>query len=237
MLLALLKQVPLYTEIQVLMQHWFYFYERSIGCVGVLKDWLVRAVAAALHDGSDTLTWERLREHALTLAQCERMAIDTTEGEQKLGYMESRHEHLWQLLQLGMSSTSIPTAVTTVPVSNQSLSLATTSPKEVVDEPKKTTRSKRSDKTTAQSVVPTQSAEIPQEPVSKKKRTRKKEQEVPSAQAEALPITQLPVLEAADKTESTFEEQPPPTKKPSRRVGQRKPQRDPVGDCVKPNGD
>lgn len=64
MLLSLLKQVPLHTEIQVLMQHWFYFYERSIGCVGVLKDWLVRAVAAALHDESDTLTWERLQEHA-----------------------------------------------------------------------------------------------------------------------------------------------------------------------------
>jgi hypothetical protein len=55
-LLALLKQVPLSTDIPALMQHWFYFYERSIGCVGVLKDWLIRAVAAALHDGCDTLT-------------------------------------------------------------------------------------------------------------------------------------------------------------------------------------
>jgi hypothetical protein len=50
------------------MQHWFYFYERSIGCVGVLKDWLVRASAAALHDGCDTLSWERLEEHALAIA-------------------------------------------------------------------------------------------------------------------------------------------------------------------------
>jgi hypothetical protein len=55
-LLALLKQVPLSTDINALMQHWFYFYERSIGCVGVLKDWLIRAVAAALQDGCDTLT-------------------------------------------------------------------------------------------------------------------------------------------------------------------------------------
>jgi hypothetical protein len=67
-LLALLKQVPLQKDLQALMQHWFYFYERSIGCVGVLKDWLVRASAAALHDGCDTLSWERLEEHALSIA-------------------------------------------------------------------------------------------------------------------------------------------------------------------------
>jgi Holliday junction resolvasome RuvABC ATP-dependent DNA helicase subunit len=82
--------------------------ERSLGCVGVLKDWLIRAVAAALDDGNDTLSLERLHEHTLSLAQCERMALDTTEGEQKLSYMESRHEHLWHLLQIGMDSTSVP---------------------------------------------------------------------------------------------------------------------------------
>ena len=57
------------TDIPALMQHWFYFYERSIGCIGVLKDWLIRAVAAAIRDGSDTLTQGRLEEHALSLSQ------------------------------------------------------------------------------------------------------------------------------------------------------------------------
>jgi len=51
-LLALLKQVPLNTDIPELMQRWLYFYEHSIGCVGVLKDWLIRTVAAALHENS-----------------------------------------------------------------------------------------------------------------------------------------------------------------------------------------
>lgn len=50
-LLALLKQLPLNADIPTLMQEWVYFYERSIGCVGVLKDWLIRTVAATLHDG------------------------------------------------------------------------------------------------------------------------------------------------------------------------------------------
>jgi hypothetical protein len=55
------------------MQEWFYFYERSIGCVGVLKDWLIRTVAAILHDGDKALSLEKLSEHALQVGQCERM--------------------------------------------------------------------------------------------------------------------------------------------------------------------
>ncbi len=98
--MALLKQIPLDADIPTLMQEWFYFYERSIGCVGVLKDWLIRTVAAILHDGGDTLSKERLSEHALQVSQCERMAIDAIEGEQKLGYMASRREQLWRLLQM-----------------------------------------------------------------------------------------------------------------------------------------
>jgi hypothetical protein len=41
-------------------------------------------VAAALDDGNEALTLKQLHEHTLTLAQCERMAIEATEGEQKL---------------------------------------------------------------------------------------------------------------------------------------------------------
>jgi hypothetical protein len=79
--------------------NWLYFYERCIGCVGVLKDWLLRAVSAAIDEGDDTLTLERVQEHALSISQCEQMALDAVEGEQKLNYTEGRREHLWRLLQ------------------------------------------------------------------------------------------------------------------------------------------
>lgn len=99
-LLALLKKVPLHTDTETLViKHWLYFYERCIGCVGVLKDWLLRAVSAAIDEGSDTLTLERVQEHALSISQCEQMALDAVEGEQKLNYTEGRREHLWRLLQ------------------------------------------------------------------------------------------------------------------------------------------
>jgi hypothetical protein len=99
-LLALLKKVPLRTDAETLVvKHWLYFYERCIGCVGVLKDWLLRTVSAILDEGGDTLTLERLQEHALSISQCEQMALDAVEGEQKLNYTEGRREHLWRLLQ------------------------------------------------------------------------------------------------------------------------------------------
>ena len=88
--LALLQQVPLDVEVETLMQHWIYLYERSIGCVGILKDWLGRAVATALHDGRSSLALAWVQEHALSEAQCERMALEATEGEQALGYTAQR---------------------------------------------------------------------------------------------------------------------------------------------------
>ena len=39
-----LEQTP---ELEI---HWEYFYERSIGCVGILKDWLTQAYRKALHE-------------------------------------------------------------------------------------------------------------------------------------------------------------------------------------------
>src|SRR5205823_8269541 len=103
-LLTLLQQVPLSVDREALLQQWPYFYERSIGCVGVLKDWLVRAVAATLADGQSVLTLARLQEHALPEAQCESMAMEAAAGEQELHYTASRREHLWNLLGMNAAT-------------------------------------------------------------------------------------------------------------------------------------
>jgi hypothetical protein len=215
-LLALLKQVPLTTDLPALMQHWFYFYERSIGCIGVLKDWLIRAVAAAIRDGSDTLTQGRLEEHALSLSQCERMALDAIEGEQKLGYSESRRDHLWRLLQSGMTSTTVPTSV-----------VETTVAVEDVSPPAKKPRKKRSAPSTTESVtVPVETVETVVEPVPPKKRRSKKAVTTPEPVPETLNVTNNLVVDPV-QTEMPLPIEP--QKKSSRRVGQRNPQRDPVG--------
>jgi hypothetical protein len=98
---GLLEHVPLQMDLQNLMNHWYYFYERSIGCIGVLKDWLIRTLSDALHSGADTLMLEGLQAHALSNAKLERMATDAAAAEHRLHYTESSREHLWSLL--GMS--------------------------------------------------------------------------------------------------------------------------------------
>ncbi|ACC85416.1 ATP-binding protein [Nostoc punctiforme] len=228
-LLALLMQVPMNVDVRELMQHWLYFYERCIGCVGVLKDWLIRAVAAVAHDGHDTLSLERLHEHTLTLAQCERMALDTTEGEQKLSYMESRREHLWHLLQMGMGSTSVPK--TAVDLSKGAADVVASPPKS--DKPP--SQAKRTRKKPVSSTIDETPSTTPGktsiEPVPKKKQTRKKTKQTDSSISETpleTNITVSPIIEQKTIDDEAATKQKMP-KKSSQRVGQRKPKRDTVG--------
>jgi DNA polymerase III delta prime subunit len=228
-LLALLKQVPLNLDIPDLMNNWLYFYERSIGCVGVLKDWLIRAVAAALHNGSNTLTLKLLHEHTLTLAQCERMALDTTEGEQKLSYMESRREHLWHLLQIGMGSTSVPKSADSKPSVEAPTSVTPT-----ITQDKPPSRRGRKPKNKEPEVLletpNNQKTRTTPDNTSKKKQTRSK------STTRAVPKVETPLSEDTTttntvKVETTEQkaDKPEQQKKSSKRVGERKPKRDTVG--------
>jgi hypothetical protein len=95
-LLALLHKVPLNCDADTLVgSYWLYFYECSIGCIGVLKDWLLRAVSTALDEGQDTLTLDWLQDHASPVDIYRQMALDATEGEQKLNHTAGNREHVW----------------------------------------------------------------------------------------------------------------------------------------------
>ncbi len=67
-----------------LVTHWDYLYERSIGCVGVLKSWLLKALILALRQTSSTIELKHLESTALSVAQCDNMATEAVEGERKL---------------------------------------------------------------------------------------------------------------------------------------------------------
>jgi hypothetical protein len=83
-----------------LVSEWEYLYERSIGCVGVLKEWLLRALTAALRkDGA--LTLRDLESHALSVAQCDRMLAEALEGELRL--LESSGERARLRTRLGLT--------------------------------------------------------------------------------------------------------------------------------------
>jgi hypothetical protein len=99
-LLTLLAHVPLEVDRAALLAHWPYIYARSLGGVGVLKEWLVRATALALREGSAALPLAHLERRALSDAKCARMAADMQEGEQALAASEAQRHRLLAWLGL-----------------------------------------------------------------------------------------------------------------------------------------
>lgn len=77
------KELP-FEEPSDLVSEWEFLYERSVGCVGILKEWLVRAAAVAIRKGSRKLTRATVESQALCLAQCEQLHREITDGEIKL---------------------------------------------------------------------------------------------------------------------------------------------------------
>lgn len=77
------KELPFEDRLDLVGQ-WEFLYERSLGCVGVLKEWLVRAAMVASRNGGHRLTRAHLEGQALSVAQCEQMHAETADGELKL---------------------------------------------------------------------------------------------------------------------------------------------------------
>lgn len=96
-------QMPL-QESPDLEQHWEYFYERSIGCVGIVKDWLTQAFRKALDSEASTLTLAHLQPYAPSVSKCMQMTTEAIEGENTLKEDESELSKLRQKLGLGVNS-------------------------------------------------------------------------------------------------------------------------------------
>jgi hypothetical protein len=97
----LLSHVPLDCDVSHLVKQWRWFAEWSVGCVGILRDWLVETVAALLAEGSTTFTLEALQAYALSPGQRLRLEMETRSGEHKVeSGNESSHQQLQQLLAL-----------------------------------------------------------------------------------------------------------------------------------------
>jgi hypothetical protein len=76
-------QLPL-IKAPELSRHWEYIYARSVGCIGILKDWLIRSLSEAYDRGEKTITLKLLQECAMSIGQCEQMAIEAREGEERI---------------------------------------------------------------------------------------------------------------------------------------------------------
>jgi hypothetical protein len=94
------QQLPL-SQPPDLLNEWEYLYERSIGCVGVLKDWLVRVLVSLSRRNADSLTRKDLERHAPGVAQCDKMLSEAIEGEVSLLESTEARRRLRTRLGLG----------------------------------------------------------------------------------------------------------------------------------------
>jgi len=110
----LLSHVPIACDVERLLGRWRWFAESSIGCVGILRDWLVTTVAALIAEEQTTLTEEALERFALQPAQRFRLEIDARRGEQNVESGNTTSQQQLQAL-LGLPTSSSSASPTPVP--------------------------------------------------------------------------------------------------------------------------
>jgi len=76
------KQLPLEKEPD-LINHYDFIYERTLGCVGILKDWLSRCLISTLNNGEVTISLQSLKKCALSISKIEVMMEEIKVGEDK----------------------------------------------------------------------------------------------------------------------------------------------------------
>lgn len=82
-LLTFQRHLPL-EEAPDLVHHWKTCYAHTIGCVGLLKDWLTKALAEELETGAKTISPTLLSHHAASVDRCNQLITDIEEGEKSL---------------------------------------------------------------------------------------------------------------------------------------------------------
>jgi hypothetical protein len=97
---ALQRQLPIEIEPQLTQQHWEMLYARSLGCIGLLKLHLIRALALALTEQAQTITQTHLRATALSEDRVKEMLSAALAGEEDLTEPEGADERILELLGL-----------------------------------------------------------------------------------------------------------------------------------------
>jgi hypothetical protein len=87
---------------------WEFLYERSVGCIGILKDWLAQALSVMLRRGASQLERRDLEACALSVNQCEKILSECVEGEMLLEESDESRRRL--RARLGLDATQIAKA-------------------------------------------------------------------------------------------------------------------------------
>lgn len=111
---ALQRQLPVFEEPH-LVGHWEFLYARSIGCIGLLKMHLNRALNLALAENARTVTLSHLRKTAMPETRVEAALRNALESETELTESDGADERLLTLLGLRGTGQKKPTPSTAQP--------------------------------------------------------------------------------------------------------------------------
>jgi energy-coupling factor transporter ATP-binding protein EcfA2 len=111
-LLAFQRHLPV-EEMPDLVSQWQECYICTAGCVGILKEWLLKALASALERNAKTIAPEILAYHAPSLARREQMLTEIEEGEEGFTYDEAAEDALRK--RMGLPRRSIVKDESTTP--------------------------------------------------------------------------------------------------------------------------
>jgi energy-coupling factor transporter ATP-binding protein EcfA2 len=111
------RHLPLHEEPD-LVSHYEYFYEQCLGCTGMLKTMLNKALGAALEQGEQTLTQKRWEQHAESPLKLKEMLHEIKEGEKAFKNQEDETHRTILRDMLGLAPSTLSVTKTEAPVSS-----------------------------------------------------------------------------------------------------------------------
>lgn len=88
-----------------LLDYWDFLYERTIGCIGILKDWLTRSLKLALEKKEYVLEIEHLRQTAMSINKISKLVEEVSQGE--ACFMEDQEKILDVRVKLGIDNEKV----------------------------------------------------------------------------------------------------------------------------------
>lgn len=82
------------------LSQWKICYTRTVGCVGLLKNWLTKALREAVESDEKTISPALLLKHAASADRCDQYITDIEEGESSLNADPRATERLMERLGL-----------------------------------------------------------------------------------------------------------------------------------------
>ncbi|MCM3328027.1 AAA family ATPase [Bacillus cereus] len=95
------KELPLEEEPNLL-EHADFIYERTLGCIGILKDWLTRCLGDAIYNRRKTITKEMLYTYAMPVNALKMLIEEIEQGEDL--FEENEQDRIDLLYKIGLKA-------------------------------------------------------------------------------------------------------------------------------------